>query len=458
MTKRVAVIGAGPSGLAQLRAFQSAKAKGADIPEVVCYEKQSNWGGLWNYTWRTGLDEHGEPVHCSMYRYLWSNGPKEGLEFADYTFEEHFGRQIASYPPRAVLFDYIEGRVTKAGVRDWIKFCHVARRITYDKATGKFTVIVEDLVNDREITEEFDWVVVASGHFSIPNVPEFPGFDSFNGRVLHAHDFRDAREFAGKDILLIGTSYSAEDIGSQLWKYGAKSITVAHRTAPMGFKWPENWKEVPILEKVQGNVATFKDGTTARVDAIILCTGYQHHFPFMADDLRLRTKNRLATADLYKGVVYVTNPQLFYLGMQDQWFTFNMFDAQAWYVRDVILGRIQVPESEEERRADVAAREAAEDACADSYEAIAYQGAYVQELIDMTDYPSFDIKGANEAFFEWKHHKKEDIMGFRNHAYRSVMTGTMAPVHHTPWKDALEDSLESYLRTEPERSSLQEAS
>jgi trimethylamine monooxygenase len=97
MKKRVAVIGAGPSGLAQLRAFQSAKAKGEDIPEVVCFEKQANWGGLWNYTWRTGLDEHGEPVHCSMYRYLWSNGPKEGLEFADYSFEEHFGKQIASY-------------------------------------------------------------------------------------------------------------------------------------------------------------------------------------------------------------------------------------------------------------------------------------------------------------------------------------------------------------------------
>ena len=31
-----------------------------------CYEKQDNWGGLWNYTWRTGLDEFGEPVHGSM--------------------------------------------------------------------------------------------------------------------------------------------------------------------------------------------------------------------------------------------------------------------------------------------------------------------------------------------------------------------------------------------------------
>ena len=41
-----------------------------DIPELVCYEKQSNWGGLWNYTWRTGSDQHGEPVHGSMYRWI----------------------------------------------------------------------------------------------------------------------------------------------------------------------------------------------------------------------------------------------------------------------------------------------------------------------------------------------------------------------------------------------------
>ncbi len=72
MAKRIAVIGAGASGLAVLRAFQSAKAKGIEVPEVVCFEKQDDWGGLWKYTWRTGLDQYGEPVHGSMYRYLWS--------------------------------------------------------------------------------------------------------------------------------------------------------------------------------------------------------------------------------------------------------------------------------------------------------------------------------------------------------------------------------------------------
>jgi trimethylamine monooxygenase len=445
MSKRVAIIGAGPSGLAQLRAFQSAKEKGADIPDIVCFEKQADWGGLWRYTWRTGTDEYGEPVHCSMYRYLWSNGPKEGLEFADYTFEEHFGKPIASYPPRAVLFDYIEGRVKKAGVRHWCRFNTPVRRVTYDESSGMFHVTAHDLVKDVEYTEEFDHVICASGHFSTPNVPEFAGFETFNGRVLHAHDFRDALEFKDKDILIVGTSYSAEDIGSQCWKYGCKSVTVSHRTAPMGYKWPDNWNEVPLLQKVERNTATFKDGSTAEVDAIILCTGYLHHFPFMDEKLKLRTANRLASADLYKGVVWCDNPGLFYLGMQDQWFTFNMFDAQAWYVRDIIMGRIEVPADKAARLADVDARVAAEDALEDDYACIRYQGDYTHELIADTDYPSFNVEGAIEAVNQWKKHKKENIMTFRDHGYVSPMTGTMAPPHHTPWKDALDDSLESYL-------------
>ena len=445
MTKRVAIIGAGPSGLAQLRAFQSAANKGEDVPEVVCFEKQDDWGGLWNYTWRTGVDKYGEPCHGSMYRYLWSNGPKEGLEFADYTFDEHFGKPIASYPPRAVLFDYIKGRVEKAGVRDKIRFATVCREVTYEDDQDKFLVTVEHLPEGNTYTEEFDNVVVATGHFSSPNVPYYEGFDSFKGRILHAHDFRDALEFKDKDILILGTSYSAEDIGSQCWKYGCKSVTVAHRTAPMGYDWPDNWEEVPALVKVDGNTAHFKDGTSKDVDAIILCTGYKHNFPFLPSDLRLECPNVLATPDLYKGVAYIHNPKLFYLGMQDQWYTFNMFDAQAWWARDVMMGKIGIPDRAA-MQADIDARIKAEGELADDYACIDYQGAYTEELMNETDYPNFDIKKSNEAFYQWKKHKKANIMTFRDNGYVSPMTGTQAPAHHTVWKDCLDDSMEDYLK------------
>ena len=75
-----------------LELFIKQKKKDFKYPEIVCFDKQSDWGGLWNYSWRTGSDQYGDSVPNSMYRYLWSNGPKECLEFADYTFDEHFGK------------------------------------------------------------------------------------------------------------------------------------------------------------------------------------------------------------------------------------------------------------------------------------------------------------------------------------------------------------------------------
>jgi len=445
MTK-ICIIGAGPSGLAQLRAFEQAENSGSEIPEIVCYEKQENWGGLWNFSWRTGTDQAGDTVHNSMYRYLWSNGPKEGLEFADYTFQEHFGKPIASYPPREVLFDYIQGRVKKTNVREKIEFNTLVRDVKYIEDRNVFAVTTRNGKTDSEKTVEFDNVIVASGHFSTPNVPYYEGFEIFNGRILHAHDFRDAREFSDMDILVLGTSYSAEDITSQCWKYGCKSVTVAHRTAPMGFGWPENIKEVPALVKVNERAAFFKDGSSAEFDAIILCTGYKHHFPFLPDDLRLKTANRLACNDLYKGVVWNNNPKLFYLGMQDQWYTFNMFDAQAWYVRDVLMGQIQLPDQKTMDR-DPVIRQENEDALEDDYACIRYQGAYVQELINETDYENFNIDAANEAFFQWKKAKKKNIMTFRDQGgLISPMDESTSPAHHTEWKDELDDSMASYMK------------
>lgn len=442
---RVAIIGAGPSGTAALRAFQSAAKKKGKIPEIVCFEKQSDWGGLWNYTWRTGLDEHGEPVHGSMYRYLWSNGPKECLEFADYTFEEHFGKAIPSYPPRAVLFDYIKGRMEKAKVRKWVRFSTPVRMVEWDKKKKLFNVTVHDRVKDRMYTEQFDNVIVSSGHFSTPQVPEFEGIKTFNGRVMHAHDFRDALEFKDKDILIVGRSYSAEDIGSQCWKYGARSVTATYRSKPMGFTWPKGFEERPLLQKLVGKTAHFKDGSTKDVDAIILCTGYQHHFPFLSEDLRLKTANRLWPLGLYKGVIWEQNPKLSFIGMQDQFYTFNMFDAQAWYVRDVIMGRIKVPKAEVMAKNSKTWRKR-EEKLENPEQMIWFQGDYVKELITATDYPTFDIEATNQTFLQWEHDKAADIMGYRNKAYRSLMTGTQSPVHHTPWLEALDDSLETYLK------------
>ncbi|GAB2627201.1 NAD(P)/FAD-dependent oxidoreductase [Prescottella soli] len=422
------------------------------MPEIVCYEKQSDLGGMWNYTWRTGLDQHGEPVHGSMYRFLWSNGPKECLEFADYSFEEHFGRPIPSYPPRAVLHDYIMGRVDQDDVRKYIRFDTAVRWVEYVPPTnegeaGRFAVTVADHRNDVLETELFDHVVVATGHFSTPNVPHFEGIEDFPGRVLHAHDFRDAREFTGKRLLLVGSSYSAEDIGTQCFKYGAAEVTFSYRSNPMGHDWPEGFSEVPLLTGIDGHTVRFQDGSTREVDAIVLCTGYRHHFPFLPDELTLKTNNRLYPRGIYKGVVSQANSQLLFLGMQDQYFTFNMFDAQAWYVRDVILGRIELPDHETRER-DIDEWREREEKLRTAVEEIDFQAAYIRDLVDRTDYPEFHVEKQGELFKQWKKDKKSDIMGYRNCSYTSTLTGTVAPPLHDEWMNILDDSAESFLNND----------
>ncbi len=79
------------------------------MTEISCYEMQSSWGGQWNFTVKTGLDEYGEPVHSCMYRDLRLNAPKEGCEFGDYTFDEHFKEPITSFPCREDMFGYFQG-------------------------------------------------------------------------------------------------------------------------------------------------------------------------------------------------------------------------------------------------------------------------------------------------------------------------------------------------------------
>ncbi|MGO2139038.1 MAG: NAD(P)-binding domain-containing protein [Leucobacter sp.] len=431
--------------MAQLRAFESAERQGHDVPELVCFEKQADWGGQWNYTWRTGLDEYGEPVHSSMYRNLWSNGPKEGLEFADYSFDEHFGRPISSYPPREVLWDYIAGRLEKSDVRRHIRFTTVVRLVTFDDATQQFSVTSEHLPTGETTTETFDHVIVASGHFSFPFTPSVDGIETFPGFVTHAHDFRGAEALAGKDVLVMGSSYSAEDIGSQAYKMGAKSVTASYRTAPMGYEWPERFEERHGLQRFEGSTAFFADGTSKDVDALIFCTGYMHKYPFLPREFAVSGANDLYPEQLYRGVVWHDNPALFYVGAQDQWFTFNMFDTQAWYVRDLILGTAEMPSKSEREQSMTAWQQRYRSTPTNGADQIRFQADYVRDLMSETDYPTFDIDEVANIFVDWKNHKRQDIMGYRDYCYRSVMTGTIATKHHTPWIEELDDSLERYL-------------
>ncbi|KAK3600993.1 hypothetical protein CHS0354_008102 [Potamilus streckersoni] len=443
---RICLIGAGPSGMSMLYNLAKMKEQGKHIPDVVCYEKQSDCGGLWNFDWRTGVDEHGEPIHGSMYHHLWSNNPKECLELPDYTFDRHFGKAIPSFLPREVILDYLSGRWKTVNATKFVRLNTIVKNVVYNSDKDNFTVWARDQVEDKDLPlEQFSHIVVATGHFSVPNTPYFKGVETFPGRVLHSHDFRDAREFKGKQLLVIGSSYSAEDILLQCVKFGAKSIVCSSRSGPMGFKWPAQIQERPLLEKIEGQTVFFKDGTSTEVDAIIYCTGYKHTFSFLPDNLRLQTENRFYPPNLYKGIVWIKtgNNKLMYIGMQNQFYSMTMFDVQSFWACRVILGEKTLPEKDT-MEADITRWTQKLERVTSIAQAMDFQTKYVMDLCRDSGYQyNLDVK---DILNDWDQKKRESIITYRDNVFKSKFTGTVSCKPPKPFMAAFEDSLDSFCK------------
>ena len=69
------------------------------------------------------------------------------------------------------------GRCNQSGtVKEQIEFRKVVKSVVYNVDTDDFTVVVKDLAQNVILPKQkFDFVVVCSGHFSVPNVPAFDG-------------------------------------------------------------------------------------------------------------------------------------------------------------------------------------------------------------------------------------------------------------------------------------------
>ena len=231
----------------------------------------------------------------------------------------------------------------------YIRFSTVVRRVDYRIDTDDFTVLAKNLITDQEDLERFSHVIVATGIFNTPNIPSFTGIDTFPGRIQHSHDFRDAKEYKDQKILVIGASYSAEDLALQTLEFGAKKITTCWRSKPMGFKWPTGIDKCPVVVRFEGKTAHFRDGSLDEFDAVLLCTGYKKHYPFLPDDLRLTGRLTVYPPNLYKGTVWIQggNGKLLYLCTQDQYYTYSIFDVQALWACHYITGMFKLPTHDE---------------------------------------------------------------------------------------------------------------
>jgi len=108
------------------------------------------------------------------------------------------------------------------------------------------------------------------------------------------------------------------------------------------------------------------------------------------------------------------------------------------------MGKIKIPNNSEIEK-DINKWVSMEEKLENPDQMIDFQTEYTKELHDLSDYPKIDFELIRKNFKEWEHHKVENIMTYRNKSFPSPVTGSVAPIHHTAWEAAMDDSSKTFL-------------
>lgn len=182
----VVVVGAGPAGLAVAACLQK-----EGIPHLLL-EKAAHVAPAWH--------THYDRLH------LHTNRTLSGLP--------HFPmpRTLPKFPSRQQVVDYFEAYVAANGL------------------SPQLGVEVKEIVREggEYLTKtstgqiQSQSVVIATGYTQEPNIPQWPGDETFPGQILHSSAYHNGAPFAGQDVLVVGFGNSGGEIALDLIEHGAR--------------------------------------------------------------------------------------------------------------------------------------------------------------------------------------------------------------------------------------------
>ncbi|TID17330.1 pantothenate transporter [Venturia nashicola] len=407
--KRVAVIGAGISGVAT-----AAHLKNAGI-DVTVFERNRESGGCWIYDERIPIEPTYPAIKPSVADSIY-------VDSKEANFDKLALRDLQHAPPGPCyvgLKNNVATRLMKTTLNDWPSGTpdYVSHHVLKDyiqetsRINGvdaltiygarvvdlikgptdkqwdlRFTTLRRDSLNskveEQERSLKFDHVVIASGHYHSPRIPDIPGLKEWKqrwpSRVWHSKSYRKPDEFRGKNVLLVGAGTSSTDIARELGPL-AKNVYQSHRNGKFDHPasmLPENAIRVsevqsfdlndheetsgsqPSNSEPTGSTITLKSGERlCNIDYVILCSGYHVALPFLRrlheDDTlpseaseTVLVTNGEQLHNLHKDIAYIPDPTLLFVGVPYFTATFTLFEFQAIVVAQVLSGKADWPDEQ----------------------------------------------------------------------------------------------------------------
>jgi putative flavoprotein involved in K+ transport len=201
LPERVAavVIGAGPAGLAAAAELQRVGV------EVIVLDKADRVGSSWA--------GHYDRLHLHTSRGL------SGLP--GYRIPRRYGRWVARDGVLSYLAEYaaLHGLDVRLGVA----------AISVERGVDEWRVVWRR--GDEEGQIAADTVVVATGYNHTAKLPDWPGLETFTGKVVHSSEYKNPGLLGARDALVIGPGNSGAEIAADLADAGVR-VSLAMRTPP----------------------------------------------------------------------------------------------------------------------------------------------------------------------------------------------------------------------------------
>ena len=146
------------------------------------------------------------------------------------------------------ILKYVRDTARENGIEKAIRFGHKVRRASWSTADAAWTVEAETAGGTVRFTCNF--LFLCGGYYSYDGgyTPEYPGVETFKGRLVHPQQWPDDLDHAGKDVVVIGSGATAVTLVPEMAKTAAH-VTMLQRSPTYVVSRPAEDKMANTLRK-----------------------------------------------------------------------------------------------------------------------------------------------------------------------------------------------------------------